>query len=654
MRGGSTPWGDLGPADAPGVAEMLDLACRRFFGDLRLVPEPLRQHAAGFLESKRPVPVELMAVHLLKKDLSAVAALYKTGGELEASNRWQEALEQFEAAAKIDDRFAELQFRLSQWLMKAGRFAEARERFESARDLDALRVRADSRINAIIRQVAAEQEAAGLHFVDAERILAESNPDSHGIPGEDLFYEHVHFTFVGNYLLARAVFDQVCKALPQLASGRQRGEVPSNKRCAELLTLTPWDEYQMAASMERLTSRQPFTNQWNYSLRQAATRRKMDDLHKLISTPQAMAATWKTYEAALAKAPDNLSLHLHFSTPLNEDALTARMQRMKSELVSVASLPPAGIVQQFFRPCGVGFGQRDRGRPGIVEHPRKSTGFVHLLEDSLQIQGHIGIGAGQRNADARKPGRQGNTPDFTLVTLIAPRQTNEVMIWASPQQGISRRSDGVLARPQQVDLQQVGLAAQDLALLLPVQLTPFASGSLVPRAEHLDGGDDLLILGQGSNLDEALDDFIRCHGNHPRRIANCGGSPAARQRSCRAAVRYILDEDIRIDVSIRTGDEHPFAERGHISPRQQPIQRRADLTDQQVMHARPLLRVFQMRIHPGKRTGHVGSSRGNVETNKISAAIMAYSGSICEHHRRRRNDVLGGRRYAKSAASVRR
>ena len=148
-----------------------------------------------------------------------------------------------------------------------------RERFELARDLDVLRFRADSRINAIIREVAAEQAAAGVRLVDAQRALAQSDPDSKGISGGDLFYEHVHLTFAGNYLLARAVFEQVCAALPQLAAVEKHGTIPSRQRCAELLALTPWDEYQLAAKMVDMTSRKPFTNQLNHGLRQAAVLR---------------------------------------------------------------------------------------------------------------------------------------------------------------------------------------------------------------------------------------------------------------------------------------------------------------------------------------------------------------------------------------------
>ena len=249
---------------------------------------------------------------LTAEDLAKWRSMYKAGGELEANNRWLEAVERYEAAAKIDDRFAELHFRIGQCLMLAGRYAEARARFESARDLDVLRFRADSRTNAIIRDVAGEQKGAGVRFADAERALAQSDPDSKGISGGDLFYEHAHLTFAGNYLLARSILDQVRDALGQLAALGKPGTIPSRQRCAELLALTPWDDYQLAADMVEMTSKAPFTNQLNHSFRQAAARQRMDGLRRQASTPQAMQASWRTYEAALAKAPDDWLLHHHF------------------------------------------------------------------------------------------------------------------------------------------------------------------------------------------------------------------------------------------------------------------------------------------------------------------------------------------------------
>ena len=259
-----------------------------------------------------PPLASLHRAGLKPDDLAKWESLYKAGGELEADKHTTEALDPYEAAEKIDDRFAELEFRIARCLMKTGRSAEARERFELARDLDVLRFRADSRINAVVREVANEKQSAGVRLVDAERQLAQSDPGSRGIPGGGLFYEHVHLTFDGNHALARAVFEQVCESLPQLASSKKQGVMPSRQRCAELLALTPWDEHQMLASIVKMTSRKPFTGQLDHDLRQAEASQRMDELRNQASTPQAIQAAWKTYEAALAKDPDDWSLHYHF------------------------------------------------------------------------------------------------------------------------------------------------------------------------------------------------------------------------------------------------------------------------------------------------------------------------------------------------------
>jgi tetratricopeptide (TPR) repeat protein len=250
---------------------------------------------------------------LSTEELAQWESMCKAGGELEAGNSCREALQQYQAAAKIDDRFAELQFRIARCLSKAGSFAEARERFELARDLDVLRFRADSRINAVIRQAAGEEEAAGVLLADAERALAQGDPEEHGILGERLFYEHVHLTFDGNYLLARAVFEQVCRALPQLGAAGSQQAIPSRQRCAELLALSPCDEYNLAASIGEVTSRAPFTNQLDHDLRQDAARRQRDGLLRQALTPQAIQAARRTYEAALAQSPDDWYLHCHFA-----------------------------------------------------------------------------------------------------------------------------------------------------------------------------------------------------------------------------------------------------------------------------------------------------------------------------------------------------
>ena len=301
------------PADDPRLTAVYD-NYRRNLSDICGVAH--RAHAAVVLSSVgvnlRNFP-PLASLH--RSDLSAEELLqwetsYKAGGALEAEKHWPDAIRQYEAAEKIDGRFAELQFRLARCLMQAGRTAEARERFELARDLDVLRFRADSRINAIVREVAAAQAPAGVRFADAERALAERDLGAAGVAGEYPFYEHVHMTFEGNYVLARAVLEQVAAALPQLAG--QRGEVPSRQRCAERLVLTPGNEYQTAAIMVQVTSRPPFTNQLEHALRQSAARRHRDDLRRRAMSPQEVEAARRAYEAALAQSPGDWELHFHF------------------------------------------------------------------------------------------------------------------------------------------------------------------------------------------------------------------------------------------------------------------------------------------------------------------------------------------------------
>jgi tetratricopeptide (TPR) repeat protein len=247
------------------------------------------------------------------EDLAKWESLYQNGIKMEANKLWPEAIVQFESAAQIDDRYADLQFHLGRCYASADEFSKARASFVLARDLDALRFRADSHIDAVICEVASEQEGTGVHLVDVEQSMAKSNLAPHGIMGEDLFYEHVHLKFAGNYLLAQAIFDQVCKALPKAVRSGNTGPVPSQQQCAEALVLTTWDEYQMAEKMAEVTSRPPFTNQLDHTIRQTAAQDRAESLRKLASMPQALQASRKAYETALRKSPDNCDLHFRFA-----------------------------------------------------------------------------------------------------------------------------------------------------------------------------------------------------------------------------------------------------------------------------------------------------------------------------------------------------
>jgi tetratricopeptide (TPR) repeat protein len=290
----------------------LDVVYRNFRHNLNDILEAGRRAGAGLVLSTVAVNLQdcppFASQHsssLAPEDLAQWDSHYAAGNALEADQNWADALEQYEQAARIDDRFAELPFRMAQCLLKANRLAEAQERFALARDLDVLRFRADSRLNALIHELASERIASGLQLVDAEQVLAEGG-------GGDIFYEHVHFTFNGNYQLASAFFEPVCAALPQLNTIQRHGAMPSRERCAELLTLTAWDEYELAGKIAGMTSKAPFTHQLNHKQRQVSVRQERDLLQEKASTPQAKAATWKAYQAALEKDPDHWELHHRF------------------------------------------------------------------------------------------------------------------------------------------------------------------------------------------------------------------------------------------------------------------------------------------------------------------------------------------------------
>ena len=132
-----------------------------------------------------------------------------------------------------------------------------------------------------------------------------------GIPGEGLFYEHVHFNFDGNYLLARALLQEVEAALPTLAGSRKQGPILSRQECAEALALTPWDEPQMAGLIAE-TSAQAAVQQTVGSCRPHGIAAKAGErIGGLANTPTALDAAYQACQAAFDKTPDDCLSRLH-------------------------------------------------------------------------------------------------------------------------------------------------------------------------------------------------------------------------------------------------------------------------------------------------------------------------------------------------------
>jgi len=243
--------------------------------------------------------------------------LYDAGAALARLGRTDQAMENYRAAAKIDDRYAELHYRIGQACLAGGKFADARKHFLVARDLDALRFRADTRINRVLRQVAAGRDKQGVYLVDAARAAEEADPNGHRLVGHELFHEHVHMTFQGNYTVASAVFRTVAAILPKPVARRAASDEPLPRAdCEKLLAFTGWERYRLATSMERITARPPFTFQLDNDRWQAARRAEIERLRPS-TLPEAREQTLAVYEAALARDEDDVLLRINYALCLH-------------------------------------------------------------------------------------------------------------------------------------------------------------------------------------------------------------------------------------------------------------------------------------------------------------------------------------------------
>jgi tetratricopeptide (TPR) repeat protein len=292
------------PANSP----LMKYAYSNFEANLRDTVEAARASGARVI-------VSTVATNL--KDCAPFASMYgKDLNEAKMRSWWtfmaeatlsenvraySDAMKAYDLAAKIDDQYAELEFRMARTLWMAGDYASAREHFQKARDLDALRFRADSRINEINRSVAGS--APGAELVDAEEVFA--GQSANRIIGSDLVYEHVHMTPLGNYLLARAMFVQIAKKMPD-GHAVADADIPSEADCERLLALTPHDRVRIAAEMFQRLQKPPFTNQSNHAdqLLRLGMQAALPD-----ENPNQTALE---YQWAIAQRPDDRVLHYNY------------------------------------------------------------------------------------------------------------------------------------------------------------------------------------------------------------------------------------------------------------------------------------------------------------------------------------------------------
>lgn len=226
-------------------------------------------------------------------------AYYKKGVVAETAGRFDEALASYQQASQIDSDYAELRFRTARCQLNLRRNTLALKDFQVTRDLDALRFRADSTLNEITRRTAIAEHAV---FVDADAECIRASPK--GVPGEELFYDHVHLNFAGNFLVARLLAGEVRTALA--SSSASRTNQTSEIEMARRLAFTDFDQRRVAAEMRARLRQPPFNTQSDAAQRDARLREIIKSL------PASPAQSVPVYQEALSEAPEDRVLHENY------------------------------------------------------------------------------------------------------------------------------------------------------------------------------------------------------------------------------------------------------------------------------------------------------------------------------------------------------
>jgi tetratricopeptide (TPR) repeat protein len=265
------------PTEWTGMELMSGQSVRRDSQSNRRVHQSFESNLRDILSTaaQAGVPVVLCTVASNEKDCAPFASLHRVGLTAEESKKWEilyeagtnaqasgdltNAVEQYRAAGSIDAEFADLAFRRGQCANLLGAIPQAVEQFRLARDEDALQFRADSDINEAIRRAASAAGSQRVSLVDAEAIFATNAPQH--VPGSEYFYEHVHLTPEGNYLLARSIADAAAARLG-LANGR---DWISQSECFRRLGLVDWNRYDAFNTILDRIQGVPFISQLDHA-----------------------------------------------------------------------------------------------------------------------------------------------------------------------------------------------------------------------------------------------------------------------------------------------------------------------------------------------------------------------------------------------------
>lgn len=365
-----------------------------------MVYRNFRSNLDGILRAgeRAGVPIVLSTVAVNLKDFEPFASLMKGGVgtnlslecaalsaqglTAQANGDWPAAVRAYEQAVALAPGHAGLEFRLAQCELANTNRTRAEAGFARARDDDALPFRTDSRLNELISEAAGAHAGRGVHLVDSVSALSSASPA--GIPGNESFYEHVHFTFDGNYRLAKALAGKVADLLPSRCRAGAATSWAAQADCELDLGLTHWNRQIVFQNLLRRLQQPPFAGKADNNGRIGFWRERLAEVTKQLAPTNAPAAR-AVYLKAIERRPDDFRLHWNFAEFLEA---SRDLPRATEEWRRVQSLIPQHQIGYYqMGRLLAEQGQRGEARPwldrAVALRPDLGAGWLELGRLSL-------------------------------------------------------------------------------------------------------------------------------------------------------------------------------------------------------------------------------------------------------------------------------
>jgi len=189
-----------------------------------------------------------------EKDTTQWYQLIKSAEEFQNSGNYQQAIDHYLQALKIDSCYAQTNYQLAQSYDALLNFDLAGRYYLLAKDFDVIRFRAPSSFNHMIREATNKYNVP---LVDLEKTFSQISPA--GIIGNNLLHEHVHPNQKGYLQMARAISKTMSEhGLIRDAWNWTRDQTDSAYLAMSHVTLLDYEVVNY--SLFRLTSHWPFTN----------------------------------------------------------------------------------------------------------------------------------------------------------------------------------------------------------------------------------------------------------------------------------------------------------------------------------------------------------------------------------------------------------